>query len=398
MEEYRMNDVELSVFLHSFRGGDGKLPLDFEQLRAEGHYLIHWDSERAFCLKEREIYLKDTMENLLVRSVCYFSDMPVSFAVHVKASGKTDIAVLDSRKLSMEIKEKQVKGKAITVTYTDGTIDKGPLKTEKYIKGPFGEKVNTIHYTSVADTLLALRREVYSASYEGINERSLSAAVREARRKRERTLPVKPWAFFRPFMEDMKLLLAIRQTRFLYGSPDEERISKFKEQMAQEGYIRISSELAAKAKKFDLPRYVLRKQGDISYAHDAQAGDKNPLYLMKKDWAKMLDILINEKPVFCSRELLVAMKQEAKAKASGAKTEKDAEVFHSIDSKLSCFLEAVDRHHLSRLLKGQAGDRELPEFISTEERKELSKMYRFPKRKVMSVADRSPHYLEAMGR
>lgn len=58
MEEYRMNDVELSVFLHSFRGGDGKLPSDFEQLKTEGHYLIHWDSERAFCLKEREIYLK----------------------------------------------------------------------------------------------------------------------------------------------------------------------------------------------------------------------------------------------------------------------------------------------------------------------------------------------------
>ena len=54
-------------------------------------------------------------------------------------------------------------------------------------------------------------------------------------------------------MEDMKLLLAIRQTRFLYGSPDEERISKFKEQMAQEGYIRISSELAAKAKNLIYP-------------------------------------------------------------------------------------------------------------------------------------------------
>lgn len=393
-----INNVYLQEFLHSFTGGDGKLPSDFEQLKTEGKYLIHWDSERAFCLKERGIYLKDTMENLLARSVCYFSDMPVSFAVHVKASGKADIAVLDSRKLSMEIKEKQVNGKSITVKYTDGTIDKGSLKTERYIKGPFGEKVNTIHYACVADTLLALRREVYSASYEAVNERSLSAAVREIHRKRERTLPVKPWAFFRPFLEDMKLLLAIRQTRFLHGSPDEERISQFKERMKKEGYIRISLELATKAKRFDLPRYALRKQGDISYAHDAQTGDKNPLYLMKKDWAKMLDILINEKPVFCSRELLVAMKQEAKAKASGAKTEKDAEVFHSIDSKLSCFLEAVDRHHLSHLLKGQTGDRELPEFISTEERKELSKLYRFPKRKVMSVADRSPHYLEAMGR
>ena len=398
MEEYRMNDVELSVFLHSFRGGDGKLPSDFEQLKTEGHYLIHWDSERAFCLKEREIYLKDTMENLLARSACYFSDMPVSFAVHVKASGRADIEVLDNRKLAMEIREKQVKGKSITMKYMDGTIDKGPLKTERYIKGPFGEKVNTIHYPSVADTLLSLRREVYSATYEAANERSLSAAVREARRKRERTLPIKPLAFFRPFMEDIKLLLAIRKTGYQNGLPDEERISQFKERMKKEGYIRISPELAAKAKRFDLPRYALRKQGDISYAHDAQTGDKNPLYLMKKDWAKMLDILINENPVYCSRELLVAMKQEAKAKASGAKTEKDAEVFHSIDSKLSCFLEAVDRHHLSRLLKGQAGDRELPEFISPEERKELSKLYHFPEKKVMTVADRSPRYLEAMGR
>lgn len=393
-----INNVYLQEFLHSFTGGDGKLPSEFEQLKAERHYLIHWDSERAFCLKEREIYLKDTMENLLARSVCYFSDMPVSFAVHVKASGRADIEVLDTRKLAMEIKAKQVKGKSITMKYTDGTIDKGPLKTEKYIKGPFGEKVNTIYYASVADTLLALRREVYSASYEAINERSLSAAVREARRKRERTLPVKPPTFFRPFMEDMKLLLAIRQTRFLYGSPDEERISKFREQMDQEDYIRISPELAAKAKRFDLPRYALQKKGDISYAHDAQAGGKNTLYLMKKDWAKMLDILIHEKPVYCSREFLVAVKQEVKAEASNAKTEKVAETFYSIYGKLSCFLEAIDRHNLSHLMKGQIDDRELPEFISLEERKELSRLYHFPERKVMAVADRSLRYLEAVER
>ncbi len=115
--------------------------------------------------------------------------------------------------------------------YTDGAIDKGPLKTEKYIKGPFGEKVDTIHYACVADTLLSLRREVYSAPYEAVNERSLSAAVREIYRKREQTLPVKPLAFFRPFMEDMKLLLAIRKTGYQYGLPDEERISKFIGQM-----------------------------------------------------------------------------------------------------------------------------------------------------------------------
>ncbi|GFI16010.1 hypothetical protein IMSAGC009_01171 [Lachnospiraceae bacterium] len=398
MNEYRMNDVDIQEFLHSFRGGSGKLPSDFDQLKTEGHYLIHWDSERAFCLKEREIYLKDTMENLLARSLCFFSDMPVSFAVHVKASGRADIEVLDNRKLSAEIKEKQVKGKSITVTYTDGTIDKGPLKTEKYIKGPFGEKVNTIHYACVADTLLSLRRKVYSASYEAVNDRSLSAAVREIHRKRERTLPVKPPGVLRGVMEDLKLLLSIRQTSYQHGLPDEERIFKFKEQMKQEGYIRISPELAVQAKKFRLPRFTVQRSGNITFAHDIQPGDKASFYLMKKDWVKMLDILINEKPVYCSRELLVAMKQEAKVKASGAKTEKDAEIFYSIDGKLSCFLEEINRHNLSHILKGQTGDRELPEFISPEERKELSKLYRFPERKVISVADRSPRYLEAMGR
>ena len=208
------------------------------------------------------------MENLLARSICYFSDMPVSFSVYVKRSGRADIAVLDNWKLSMEIKAKQVKGKSITVKYKDGIVDKGPLKTEKYIKGPFGEKVNTIHYACVADALLSLRKEVYSASYEAESERSLSAAVREIYRKRECTFPVKPPGVLQEEMKDMGLLLAIRQTRYLHGLPDEKRIAGLKEQMKEEGYIRISPELVAQAKKFDLPRYALQKGGDIGYAHD----------------------------------------------------------------------------------------------------------------------------------
>ena len=398
MDEYRVDDVDLQVFLHSFRDGDGKLSSDFEQLKTEGHYLIHWDSGRAFCLKEREIYLKDTMENLLAKSICFFSDMPVSFAVYVKASGRADIEVLDNRKLSVGIKEKQVKGKSITVKYKDGTIDKGPLKTEKYIKGPFGEKVNTIHYACVADTLLSLRREVYSASYEAVNERSLSAAVREIHRKRERTLPVKPPGVLRGVMEDLKLLLAIRQTRYLHGLPDEERIARFKEQMKKEGYIRISPELAAEAKKFRLPSYALQKGGKISYIHDVQTKEKNPLYLMKRDWLKMLDILTNEKPVYCTRELLAAMKMEAKQEASGAKSEQDEEVFYSIESKLSCFLEEIDRHNLSHILKGQTKSWTLPEFISPDERRKLFSLYHFPEKEVMMVADRKSRYPEAMAR
>lgn len=395
MDEYRMNDVDLPVFLHSFRDGDGKLPSDFGNMQSGEHYLIHWDSERAFCLKEREIYLKDTMENLLARSICFFSDMPVSFAVHVKESGRADIEVLDSRKLFMEIKEKRVNGKSITVKYKDGTTDKGPLKTERYIKGPFGEKVNTIHYACVADTLLSLRREVYSASYEAENERSLSAAVREIHRKRERTFPVKPPELLQTLMEDIKLLAVIRQTRYLQGLPDTEKVSRFKEQMEQEGYIRVSPELAVQAKKFDLPRYALQKGGDIGYARDVQPGNKNTLYLMKRDWLKMLDILINEKPVQCSRELLVAMKAEAKYKASIVKKEKDKTAFVSIAKKLACFLETAENHNLSHLFKENAVKRELPDFLSADEKEKLTKMYRFPAKEQTVVADRSIHYQEA---
>lgn len=339
------------------------------------------------------------MENLLAKSVCFFSDMPVSFAVHAKASGKADITVLDSRRLAMEIKEKQVGGKSITVRYKDGTVDKGALKTEKYIKGAFGEKVNTIHYACVADSLLWMRREVYSASYEAANERSLSAAVREIHRKRERTFPVRPLEFFKSWMQDLKLLPAIRKSRYLHGMPDEVRISQFKELMVQENYMRITPELAVQAKKFGLPRFTLQKGGTVGFAHDIQSGEKSHLFLMKKDWAEMLDILINEKPLHCSREMLVAMKMEAKAEASSAKREEDAEMFASIFHKLACFLEAVDSHNLSHILKGQkAKDWILPEFISAEEKQELSKLYRFQEKEKMMVAEPKPRYPEAAAR
>ena len=393
-----MNDVDLQEFLHSFTDGDGKLPSDFNQLTREGHYLIHGDAERLFCLKEREIYLKDTMENLLAKSICFFSNMPISYAVHAKASGRADITVLDNKRLAMEIKEKQVKGKSITVRYKDGTIDKSPLKTEKYIKGPFGEKVSTIHYACVADSLLDLSREVYALSYQAENERSLSAAVREIHRKREHDLPVKTKGFFRTAMEDRNLLLAIRQTRYLQGMLDESRIPQLKELMRKEGYIRITPELAAQAEKFKLPRYTLQKDGAIGFAHDVQKGDKSSLFLMKKPWVKMLDILVNEKPIYCSKELLAAMVAEAKYEASNAKQERKKVIFASIARKLTCFLEAVENHNLSHLLKENAVKRELPDFLSADEKEKLTKMYRFPTKEQTMVSDRSARYQETITR
>ncbi len=401
MTEFRVNDVELQEFLHSFTDGDGKLPSDFDQLKREGHYLIHEDAERSFCLKEREIYLKDTMENLLAKSISFFSNMPISYAVHVRASGRADITVLDNKRLTMEIKEKQVKGKSITVRYKDGTVDKGALKTEKYIKGPFGEKVSTVHYACVADSLLYLSREIYTLSYAAENERSLSAAVREIRRKREYSLPERAKGFFRSWIEDIKLLLAIRQGSFCHGMPDEDRIAKLKKLMKAERYIRITPEQAEQAKKFNLPRYFLQSNGMVNYAHDVLSDlwdKKGTLLLMKKEWAKMLDILVNEKPVRCPKEILAAMKMEAKHEASIAKKEKDKETFAAIADKLACFLEAADSHNLMHIFQGQTKDCVLPDFLSAGEKEKLTEMYRLPEKEISIVAERSIQYLDAAAR
>ena len=84
LKEYRIKDVDIHEFLHFIMEDGGKLPADFDMLQKCGNYLIHVDGDRAFCLNEREIYLKDSMENLMARSLPYFSDMRVSLSVHIR--------------------------------------------------------------------------------------------------------------------------------------------------------------------------------------------------------------------------------------------------------------------------------------------------------------------------
>ncbi len=43
------------------------------------------------------------MENLLAKSISFFSNMPISYAVHVKVSGRVDITVLDNKRLAMAV-------------------------------------------------------------------------------------------------------------------------------------------------------------------------------------------------------------------------------------------------------------------------------------------------------
>ena len=180
--------------------------------------------------------------------------------------------------------------------------------------------------------------------------------------------------------------------------PDESRVSQLKELLGKEGYIRITPELAAQAEKFRLPRYTLQKDGTIGYAYDIQQGKKDQLFLMKEDWLKLLDILVNEKPVYCSKELLIAMKTEAKYEASNAKKQTDKTTFASIVRKLTCFLEAIESHILSHLLKENEIKRELPAFLSVDEKEKLDKMYRFPAKEHSIVADRSIRYPDAVAR
>jgi hypothetical protein len=187
LEEYQIKDVDIKQFLHLVIGADGKPPIDFDMLQKEGRYIVHSGQDRNFCLKEREIYLKESMENLIAKSFCYFSPAGTTFAIHIKdKTGKADISVLDNRRLSKAVTKRQVRGKSLTIRYRGGGMKKCRLSTDRYIRGPFGEKVALISYGYLADGLMQMRRDMLSGrgeisaiTYEAENERSLSAVARD---------------------------------------------------------------------------------------------------------------------------------------------------------------------------------------------------------------------------
>lgn len=239
MKEYRIKDVDIYEFLHFIMEDGGKLPADFDLLQKNGNYLIHVDGEKVFCLNEREAYLMDSVENLMARSLPYFSDMKVTFSVHIKdKTGKADITVLDNRRLSKEITKKQAKGKFLTIRYRSGKTKSSRLSTEQYIRGPFGEKVNCICYSYLADTLIRMRQDMFSGRgdflpfvYQAENERSLSATVREIHAMREKTLEAATLEQFRRDWEEMQSLRMMDQYNYQRGRPDSERIKSFQQEI-----------------------------------------------------------------------------------------------------------------------------------------------------------------------
>ena len=356
LKEYRIKDVDIHEFLHFIMEDGGKLPADFDMLQKSGNYLIHVDGEKVFCLNEREAYLKDSMENLMARSLPYFSDMRVSLSVHIRdKEGKADITVLDNRRLSKEITRKQAKGKSLTIRYRSGKTKNTRLSTEQYIRGPFGEKVSCICYAYLADALIRMRQDMFSGRgdflpfvYQAENELSLSATVREIHAMREKTFEAASMEQFRGNWEEMQSLRIMDQYNYQRGRPDSERIKSFQQEMM--GYQQVTEQMAALAASFNLPVFSLTKRGTIAHVRDINALDKKAPVFMKKDWLVMLDILANKREIPCSRNTLVCLKNAARD-AYGKAEETDKPQLAGIAAKISCFLEAVDKKGISGILR-----------------------------------------------
>lgn len=402
MEEYQIKDMDIKQFLHLVIGADGKPPIDFDMLQKKGHYIVHSGEGRDFCLKEREIYLKGSMENLIAKSFCYFSSAGTSFAIHVKdKTGKADISVLDSRRLSREIAKRQVRGKSLTIRYRDGRTKKCSLSTDQYIRGPFGEKIDFICYGYHAASLLEMRRDMFSGrgeisgfAYEAENERSLSAVAREAAAVRERNLKGKTWEQFKTWWEEKQLLQALKRQNYRPELSDKEKLAIVRQLFHEGGYKRISVETAAKAKSFNIPCFVPTIDGNMEFVRDVKSLDKSLLIYIKAGWDKMLDILANQKPVPCTRSILRSM-EEAARDAYDSVAAADKPQLAGLAIKITYFLEAIDRHSLSGILQGESGsgwEIKAPDFLSEPEKEKFRYLLDKEEQRVMMVADRTMEY------
>ncbi len=400
MEEYQIKDVDIKQFLHLVIGADGKPPVDFELLQKEGHYIVHLGQDRNFCLKEREIYLKESVENLIAKSFCYFSLAGTTFAIHIKdKTGKADISVLDNRRFSKVVTKRQVRGKSLTIRYRGGRMKKCRLSTDQYIRGPFGEKVALISYGYLADGLMQMRRDMLSGrgeisiiTYEAENERSLSAVAREAAAGRERNLEEKTLDQFKTEWEERELLQALAKQNYCPELSDKEKLAAIRQLINDGGCRRIPIETAKKARAFNIPCFVPARGGEMDFVRDVNSLDKNiPIYI-KAGWDKMLDILANRKPVSCTRSILKDMEKAARDAYEKA-AEDDKPQLAGVEIKIAVFLEALDRYCISDILQGE-NDRNIkvPDFLSAPEKEKFCYLLNKEEKKVTMVADRTMEY------
>lgn len=275
------------------------------------------------------------------------------------------------------------------------------LSTDQYIRGPFGEKVALISYGYLADGLMQMRRDMLSGSgeisaitYEAENERSLSAVAREAAAGRGRNLEEKTLDQFKTEWEERELLQALAKQNYCPELSDKEKLAAIRQLIDNGGYRRIPIETAKKASAFNIPCFVPARGGEMDFVRDVNSLDKNlPIYI-KAGWDKMLDILVNRKPVPCTRSILKNMAKAARDVYEKA-SEADKPQLAGMAIKISYFLEAVDRYCISGILQGEREsslDIKAPDFLSAPEKKKFCYLMDKEKREVTMVAERTMEY------
>ena len=108
----------------------------------------------------------------------------------------------------------------------------------------------------------------------------------------------------------------------------------------------------------------------------------------------MLDILVNRKPVPCTRSILKNMAKAARDVYEKA-SEADKPQLAGMAIKISYFLEAVDRYCISGILQGEREsslDIKAPDFLSAPEKKKFCYLMDKEKREVTMVAERTMEY------
>lgn len=238
------------------------------------------------------------------------------------------------------------------------------------------------------------RGEISAFTYEAENERSLSAVAREAVAVRERTLPGKTLEQFKTWWEEKQLLQALKRQNYRPELPDKEKLATVRQLIHDGEYRRISTETAERAKTYNIPCFVPAREGNMDFVKNVKLLDKNlPIYI-KAGWDKMLEILVNQKPVPCTRRILRSMEKAARDAYDSAAVA-DKPQLAGLAIKITYFLEAVDRHSLSDILQEERDsslESRAPDFLSEPEKEKFRYLLKKEEQKVMMVADRAVEY------
>ena len=108
----------------------------------------------------------------------------------------------------------------------------------------------------------------------------------------------------------------------------------------------------------------------------------------------MLEILVNQKPVPCTRRILRSMEKAARDAYDSAAVA-DKPQLAGLAIKITYFLEAVDRHSLSDILQEERDsslESRAPDFLSEPEKEKFRYLLKKEEQKVMMVADRAVEY------